>query len=116
LSDIMPLLSENTDLEGPEPVETLSVVIPDYKSVVMKQVRLKIIGVIFFTLVIISSFYVTVNTIVRQKKLSEIKNDFIIKMTHEFKTPLATISLAVDASRELNVFYDNQKSDYLNGI
>jgi two-component system phosphate regulon sensor histidine kinase PhoR len=116
LSDIMPLLSENTDLEGPEPVETLSVVIPDYKSVVMNQVRLKIIGVIFFTLVIISAFYVTVSTILRQKKLSEIKNDFINNMTHEFKTPLATISLAVDALRNEKVFHDKQKSDYFSGI
>jgi two-component system, OmpR family, phosphate regulon sensor histidine kinase PhoR len=116
LSDIMPLLSENYDLEGPEPVETLSIVIPDYKSVVMGQVRLKIIGVVFFTLVIISAFYVTVSTILRQKKLSEIKNDFINNMTHEFKTPLATISLAVDALRNEKVFQDKQKSEYFSGI
>ena len=116
LSEIMPLLAENSDLESPEPVETLSVVISDYKSVVMNQVRLKIIGVVFFTLVIIAAFYVTVSTILRQKKLSEIKNDFINNMTHEFKTPLATISLAVDALRNEKVIHDQQKSEYFSGI
>jgi two-component system phosphate regulon sensor histidine kinase PhoR len=116
IDGIMPLLTQNTDLEVPQPVETLSVVIPDYKSVVMNQVRLKIIGVIFFTLVIISAFYVTVRTILRQKKLSEIKNDFINNMTHEFKTPLATISLAVDALRNEKVFQDKLKSDYFSSI
>ncbi len=75
-----------------------------------------IFGVIFFTLVIISAFYVTVSTLLRQKKLSEIKNDFINNMTHEFKTPLATISLAVDAMRNEKVVCDREKSAYFSGI
>lgn len=104
------------EIEGLVPIETLCVVVPDYKSVVMKQMRFMITGVIFFTLVIISAFYVTVSTLLRQKKLSEIKNDFINNMTHELKTPLATISLAVDALRNEKVVHDRQKSEYFSSI
>lgn len=52
----------------------------------------------------------------RQKKLSEIKNDFINNMTHEFKTPLATISLAVDALKNEKVTGDPQKLGYFRSI
>jgi two-component system, OmpR family, phosphate regulon sensor histidine kinase PhoR len=116
LQTLLPLLTNSTELNGPDPFETLSIVVPDYKSVVMKQMRWMIFGVIFFTLVIISAFYVTVSTLLRQKKLSEIKNDFINNMTHEFKTPLATISLAVDAMRNEKVVFDREKSAYFSGI
>jgi len=78
--------------------------------------RIMIAGAIFFTLMIIAAFYVTVNALLRQKKLSEIKNDFINNMTHEFKTPLATISLAVDALRNEKVVHDREKSGYFTGI
>jgi two-component system phosphate regulon sensor histidine kinase PhoR len=113
---MLPLVTSSSELTGPEPFETLSIIIPDYKSVVMKQMRLMIFVVIFFTLIIISAFYVTVRTLLRQKKLSEIKNDFINNMTHEFKTPLATISLAVDAMRNEKVVHDRGKSEYFSNI
>ena len=112
---VAPLVSTITEVND-EPFETLSIVIPDYKAVVMKQMRWMICGVIFFTLVIFSAFYVTVSTLLKQKKLSEIKNDFINNMTHEFKTPLATISLAVDAMRNEKVVSDREKSAYFSGI
>ena len=105
-----------SDLEGLSPLETLTILVPDYKAVVLKEMRLKFFGVIFFTLVIVAAFYVTVSALLRQKKLSEIKNDFINNMTHEFKTPLATISLAVDALRNERVAQDKSKSDYFSGI
>mgnify|MGYP006172251235 CR=1 FL=1 len=58
----------------------------------------------------------TVRTMLRQKKMSEIKNDFINNMTHEFKTPIATISLAVDALRNQKVQQDLKKMTYFSVI
>jgi two-component system phosphate regulon sensor histidine kinase PhoR len=113
---VFPLISTITEINDTDPFETLSIVIPDYKAVVMKQMRWMIYGVIFFTFVIVSAFYVTVSTLLKQKKLSEIKNDFINNMTHEFKTPLATISLAVDAMRNEKVVSDREKSAYFSSI
>jgi two-component system phosphate regulon sensor histidine kinase PhoR len=107
---------ENTDVNAILPDEVLAVVIPDFKNIVLGEMHIMIAGAIFFTLVIIAAFYTTLNALLRQKKLSEIKNDFINNMTHEFKTPLATISLAVDALRNEKVVHDRVKSEYFTGI
>src|ERR1700759_5439728 len=116
LQTIYPLVDNPMELSGPEPLETISIVIPDYKNIVIGQLRWMIAGAVLFTLILLAAFYVTLNALIRQKKLSEIKNDFINNMTHEFKTPLATISLAVDALRNEKVVHDRQKSEYFTGI
>ena len=96
--------------------ETLVVAALDWKEAAIKELRLRIITSILFTIIIITAFYLTVRTMLRQKKLGEIKNDFINNMTHEFKTPIATISLAVDAMKNEKVLQDRSKMTYFSSI
>jgi two-component system phosphate regulon sensor histidine kinase PhoR len=103
-------------LESLAPEEVLIIVVPDIKSVVLKSLGWMIAGAIFFTLIIITAFYITFGTLLKQKKLSEMKSDFINNMTHELKTPLATISLAVDALKNEKVVADAQKRNYFTGM
>ncbi|HET9432743.1 MAG TPA: HAMP domain-containing sensor histidine kinase, partial [Chitinophagaceae bacterium] len=102
--------------ENLSPREILWVIVPNSAGVVLKELRGRIAVAGLFTLIIFAAFYLTVNTMLRQKKLSEIKNDFINNMTHEFKTPLATISLAVDAMKNEKVLSDKEKMNYFSSI
>lgn len=102
--------------ESLSPNEILIVIVPNSKNLVLKSLRWRIGTAILFTIIIFAAFFLTVNTMLRQKKLSEIKNDFINNMTHEFKTPLATISLAVDALKNDKVMGDKEKMGYFGGI
>ncbi|MER3471517.1 MAG: sensor histidine kinase [Chitinophagaceae bacterium] len=96
--------------------EILTIVYPDIRTIVFKSLIPRMGLSILLVLIIIAAFVLTVGTLIRQKKLSEIKNDFINNMTHEFKTPIATISLAVDALKNEKVMSDPKKMTYFSSI
>jgi len=73
---------------------------PNEESFLFREVWLTLLTSIIFILTIIGCFGYAIYIIFRQKRLSEIKNDFINNMTHELKTPLATVSLACQALNE----------------
>jgi two-component system phosphate regulon sensor histidine kinase PhoR len=103
-------------IEGLSPQELLVIVVPHVQNILWKQMSWMVFGVILFTCIIFTAFFITIRALINQKKLSEIKSDFINNMTHEFKTPLATISLAVDALKNEKVINDRSKMDYFSGI
>ncbi len=70
----------------------------------------------FFVLLILACFGYTVSVILKQKKLSEMKTDFVNNMTHEFKTPIATISLAADSITSASIINNPDKIRRFAGI
>lgn len=66
---------------------------------------------IIFTLIIIIAYSSALNQLIKQRQISEIKTDFINNMTHEFKTPIATINLALDAIKNPKVRDDPEKRE-----
>ena len=89
---------------------------PNSISYVLSSMWLMLAGSSLFTLIILFVFMYTIQVIIRQKKLSDIKSDFINNMTHEFKTPIATISLAADSLKNPKVIADADKMDYFTRI
>jgi two-component system phosphate regulon sensor histidine kinase PhoR len=77
--------------------EYLLIFFPKKETYLFTQTWLILFIAAILILFIILSFVYTIRTIIKQKRLSEMKNDFINNMTHEFKTPVSTISLACQA-------------------
>ncbi len=87
--------------------EYLMIYFPDKKTYLFFQMWKMIVISVVLIIVISLSFVYTIVTIFKQKKLSEMKNDFINNMTHEFKTPISTISLACEMLSDKDI----EKSD-----
>jgi len=80
--------------------EYLLIYFPHEKQFLLTELWGMLLISIILIIVIVYSFTYTITTIFRQKRLSEMKNDFINNMTHEFRTPISTIGLACEALRD----------------
>jgi two-component system phosphate regulon sensor histidine kinase PhoR len=87
----------------------LLIYFPHEQSFIVRQLTKLLAVSVFLFLVIILSFSFSIIIIFRQKRLSEMKNDFINNMTHEFKTPISTIALACEALKDNDI----KKSDII---
>jgi two-component system phosphate regulon sensor histidine kinase PhoR len=76
---------------------------PDKRSFVLQEMQNSLIISLILVVFIIASLIIMFRTIMEQKRLSEMKSDFISNMTHEFKTPISTISLACQAMSDTDM-------------
>ena len=97
-----------TDNEGNNKYELLVSFPHKERFLFSELVGITLLSVIF-TLIIVIAYTSALNQLIRQRQISEIKTDFINNMTHEFKTPIATINLALDAIKNPKVIEDKEK-------
>ncbi|MGQ8338124.1 sensor histidine kinase [Sunxiuqinia sp. A32] len=94
----------------------LALFIPSQTQFIYQSVSWLLIASLFFSLVILITFGVSIFFLLRQKKISEMKSDFINNMTHEFKTPIATISVAADSINNEKVISNPEQVNYFVGM
>lgn len=100
-----------------EPPHFLTIYFPHKTGYLLKTMWLMLSTSVLLLIIIVWTFTFTIQTIFKQKKLSEIKNDFISNMTHELKTPISTISLACEALSDKDMSNDqNVRANYVGMI
>ena len=101
--------------DPPNKMGILKIHFPTMNSYIFSSVRF-MIPALFFTVVLCVTFMFTIYIIFRQKKVTELKNDFINNMTHELKTPISTISLASQMLTDESVSKSAQMLQHITGI
>ncbi len=101
--------------DPPAKIGLVNVHFPELNKYIFSSVKFMYPSLIF-TLVLLVTFIFTIYIIFRQKKLTEIKNDFINNMTHEFKTPISTISLAAQMLQDPSVGKSPAMFQHISGV
>lgn len=94
----------------------LKIFFPSKNNWLWSSVIPSVLMSLLFTILVLSSFAYTMYIVFRQKRISEMKTDFINNMTHEFKTPIATISLATDSIDSPFIISNEEKVRRFTGI
>jgi two-component system phosphate regulon sensor histidine kinase PhoR len=82
---------------------TLRIAFPTERGFILGEMKVYILITLLLFVLMIFTMYIMIKTIIQQRKLSEMKSDFISNMTHEFKTPISTISLACEALNDKDI-------------
>ncbi len=90
----------------------IAVYFPDKDTFIYKTLNWLLFISLIFSVIVLVTFAVSIYFILKQKKISEMKSDFINNMTHEFKTPIATISVAADSISNLKVIENPERIRY----
>ena len=101
--------------DPPAKLSILKVHFPGRKDYIFDSISFMIPSLVF-TIVLLFTFIFTIYSVFRQKKLTEMKNDFINNMTHEFKTPISTISLAAQMLKDPAVGKSPQMFQHISGV
>ena len=94
----------------------LNIYFPNQQSYILSSIGVMAFSTFLLTLIILFSFSATILIIFRQKRLSEIKSDFVSNMTHELKTPISTISLAAQMLNDKSIPVERKNLVYLGGV
>jgi signal transduction histidine kinase len=86
------------------------ILFPDTRKHILQQMTGQIAGSILMILVLMTAFAFIYHTISRQRRLADMKNEFISNITHELKTPIATVHVALEALQNFNAMDDPKKS------
>jgi len=74
--------------------DSMYVSVIDWETIILKRMRMVLILSLFSILTLISLFVVAIKALIKQKKVNEVKTDFINNITHELKTPLTTLGIS----------------------
>ncbi len=100
---------------SPSNTAVLTVNFPSINRYIYKSVRYVTVSVVFIIILLIVYIYM-IHMVLRQRKLSEMKNDFVSNMTHELKTPVASISLASQMLADDSIPKTPSTTNHLSGI
>ncbi len=101
--------------DPPSKLNYLKVYFPTKGDYISSSVTF-IVPSVLFSLILLVTFIFTIYIVFRQKRLSEMKNDFINNMTHELKTPVSTISLAAQMLKDSDITKSPDVFKHISGV
>ncbi|MEO5976457.1 MAG: HAMP domain-containing sensor histidine kinase [Chryseolinea sp.] len=112
------IFSDTLTTEGVRinPAHIYLAIFPNIRIIVVKEITPQIFFSLFLTTMMTASFAMMYRSMRKQEQLMNMKNDFISNVTHELKTPMATVSVALEALKSFDVLRNEEKTKEYIGI